>query len=210
MGSGDLAAGPISTRPTADTFMRGLAGAELIDKVDFPLFVADLVAGVFQSKLNASIEQKQAYGDLVNSVAKTTGGFRSPRAGRFAISTGTRRDVLLHLPIPGPEQPVDHVDDAVVGYFSVRNDGPSAHEHALADALDTKRHVGECREVDALQADWSHEFGGHDVMQDQIGKQLGGGFRKENALEQEGRAFVDHGLIRWDEQGQGSRPLEAL
>ena len=51
-----MATGPIRARATAGNSLRGLAGAELIDKVDLSPFVADLVAGVFRSKLNASIE----------------------------------------------------------------------------------------------------------------------------------------------------------
>lgn len=71
-GSGDTATDPIRARATADRFLRGPAGADLIDKVDFSLFVADPVAGVFQSNLDARIEQMQAYADLVKGVAKTT------------------------------------------------------------------------------------------------------------------------------------------
>jgi hypothetical protein len=48
---------------------------ELIDAVDFPGFVADLIAGVFDAIVDASIRQMEAYGDLVDSVAKTVDQF---------------------------------------------------------------------------------------------------------------------------------------
>jgi hypothetical protein len=48
---------------------------EIIDAVDFPGFVADLINGVFDAIVDASIRQMEAYADLVESVAKTVDSF---------------------------------------------------------------------------------------------------------------------------------------
>jgi hypothetical protein len=48
---------------------------EVIDAVDFPGFVADLVKGVFDAIVDASLRQMEAYGDLLESVAKTVDQF---------------------------------------------------------------------------------------------------------------------------------------
>lgn len=65
----------------------GLAGAitavpaqvaghtDLLASVNFPAFVAALIQGVFQSIVDASIQQMEAYGDLVTSVAQTVDEF---------------------------------------------------------------------------------------------------------------------------------------
>jgi hypothetical protein len=47
----------------------------LVQKVDFPKFVAGLVQGVFQAIVNASIQQMQAFGDLLSAAAKSTQQF---------------------------------------------------------------------------------------------------------------------------------------
>jgi hypothetical protein len=47
----------------------------VIDAVDFPGFVADLIAGVFDAIVDASIRQMEAYADLVDGVAKTVDQF---------------------------------------------------------------------------------------------------------------------------------------
>ena len=49
---------------------------ELTSEVDFPAFVAGLIDGVFQAIVNASIQQMDAYADLVSSVARCVDGFR--------------------------------------------------------------------------------------------------------------------------------------
>jgi hypothetical protein len=41
---------------------------ESLDAVDFPAFVSDLVRGVFQAIVDASIEQMEAFADLLESV----------------------------------------------------------------------------------------------------------------------------------------------
>ena len=48
----------------------------LFDAIDFPDFVSSLIQGVFQSLVDASIKQLEAYQDLLNSVAQTVDQFR--------------------------------------------------------------------------------------------------------------------------------------
>jgi hypothetical protein len=52
------------------------AFAELIDAVDFPQFVSELIDGVFKSIVDASIRQMRAYADLVAAVAASLDRFR--------------------------------------------------------------------------------------------------------------------------------------
>ncbi len=47
----------------------------LINSVDFPAFVGGLIQNVFQAIVNASIQQMQAYGELLKSVAQTVDQF---------------------------------------------------------------------------------------------------------------------------------------
>ena len=46
---------------------------ELVHEVDFPRFVASLVQGVFQAIVDASVQQMQAYAELVASVSEQVG-----------------------------------------------------------------------------------------------------------------------------------------
>jgi hypothetical protein len=43
--------------------------------VDFPTFVADLIEGVFNAIVSASIQQMDAYTELVKSVAQSLNDF---------------------------------------------------------------------------------------------------------------------------------------
>jgi hypothetical protein len=63
---------------------------EVVDAVDFPAFVADLIAGVFDAIVDASVRQMEAYGDLVDSVAKTVDRFVDD-----TITDDQARDYLL-------------------------------------------------------------------------------------------------------------------
>lgn len=49
---------------------------ELLRQVNFPAFVSELVQGVFQAVVDASIQQMRAYGELVQSVAMSLNDFR--------------------------------------------------------------------------------------------------------------------------------------
>jgi hypothetical protein len=48
----------------------------LLEKVNFPNFVSGLIEGVFHAIVKSSIEQMQAYGELVANVSKTLNQFR--------------------------------------------------------------------------------------------------------------------------------------
>jgi hypothetical protein len=66
-----------------------VAGA-LLQKVNFPTFVASLIKGVFHAIVEASIEQMEAYGSLVASVAKSLNQFRDEN-----VSANQGRDHLV-------------------------------------------------------------------------------------------------------------------
>ena len=66
-----------------------VAGA-LLQKVNFPTFVASLIQGVFHAIVTASIEQMEAYGKLVSSVAKSLNSFRDEN-----VSDNQGRDHLV-------------------------------------------------------------------------------------------------------------------
>lgn len=75
---------------------------QLVDTVDFPAFVTGLIQGVFQSIVDASIQQMQAYGELLAATAKSVGEFandhipesqaREQIASRFPGSVKIERD----------------------------------------------------------------------------------------------------------------------
>jgi len=48
---------------------------ELVQKVDFPKFVGQLIKNVFQAVVDASIQQMQAYGEMLSATAKTVDQF---------------------------------------------------------------------------------------------------------------------------------------
>jgi hypothetical protein len=63
----------------------------LIGAIDFPNFAAGLITGVFQAIVDASIQQMEAYGQLLNDVAKTVDSFAhdcvsDDHARRFLVS----------------------------------------------------------------------------------------------------------------------------
>lgn len=66
-----------------------VAGA-LLKAVDFPTFVAKLIEGVFHAIVHSSIEQMEAYGKLVASVAQTLNQFRDEN-----VSDNQGRDHLI-------------------------------------------------------------------------------------------------------------------
>ena len=62
---------------TAQAAQQGAAAAgAFLQAVNFPAFVASLIQGVFHSIVQSSIEQMEAYGKLVQSVAMTLNQFR--------------------------------------------------------------------------------------------------------------------------------------
>lgn len=62
----------------------------LLQKVNFPTFVSSLIEGVFHAIVKASIEQMEAYGQLVASVAKSLNTFRDEN-----VSANQGRDHLV-------------------------------------------------------------------------------------------------------------------
>ncbi|HET7866932.1 MAG TPA: hypothetical protein VFL86_21230, partial [Burkholderiaceae bacterium] len=61
-------------KPPATETLAARTGA-LVNEVDFPGFVAQLVHGTFDAIVDASIRQMESYADLVAAVAKTTEQF---------------------------------------------------------------------------------------------------------------------------------------
>jgi hypothetical protein len=62
---------------------------ETLNAIAFPTFVADLIKGTFQAIVNASIQQMEAYGNLLSNVAKTVDQFMSDN-----ITDNQARDYL--------------------------------------------------------------------------------------------------------------------
>jgi hypothetical protein len=63
---------------------------ELVGSVDFPSFVGGLIQNVFQAIVTASIQQMNAYAEMLKSVAQTVDQF-----ARDNISTNNARDWLI-------------------------------------------------------------------------------------------------------------------
>jgi hypothetical protein len=63
---------------------------EMLRQINFPAFVAELLQGVFQAVVDASIQQMKAYGELVQSVTMSLNQFRDAN-----VSTNQARDHLV-------------------------------------------------------------------------------------------------------------------
>lgn len=61
--------------------------AEGVRTVDFPVFVAGLIQGVFQAVVNASIKQMEAYADLVKEVAKSLEAFACDNVSSASVES---------------------------------------------------------------------------------------------------------------------------
>ncbi|MEM7307052.1 MAG: hypothetical protein AAF682_10305 [Planctomycetota bacterium] len=66
------------------------AAGQMVQEVDFPAFVRELIQGVFQSVVDATIQQMQAYAELVQSVAMSLNEFRDQN-----VSENQARDHLV-------------------------------------------------------------------------------------------------------------------
>ena len=81
--------------PAADEFSPRAAGQvaritrETLNAIAFPTFVADLIKGTFQAIVNASIQQMEAYANLLSNVAKTVDQFMADN-----ITDNQARDYL--------------------------------------------------------------------------------------------------------------------
>lgn len=76
--------------------------ATIIEAVDFPDFVATLIEGAFDAIIDGSIEQMQAYAELINDVAASVEAFEKDN-----VSAEKSRDRLLrkYSPLLGPDWP---------------------------------------------------------------------------------------------------------
>lgn len=102
-GEGSGTAGP---RPAATETLARRTGA-LVNEIDFPNFVAQLVHGTFDAIVDASIRQMETYADLVSAVAKTVDEFTAEH-----VTLNQARDWLaqrypgdVRVQQPGAEQP---------------------------------------------------------------------------------------------------------
>ena len=97
---------------------------DLVQKVDFPKFVAGLIHGVFDAIVSSSIKQMEAYADLVKNVAKSVDQYMKDN-----ITTNQARDYLAgrypeHLEVDlGGNQPKlkpreGHDEDSLPDFFA--------------------------------------------------------------------------------------------
>lgn len=91
-----------------------VAGA-LLRNVNFPEFVSGLITGVFDSIVDSSIKQMEAYGELVKSVAQTLNQFRDEN-----VSANQGRDHLVESFPDLFEVSIDTGDD----FFGESGGGP--------------------------------------------------------------------------------------
>jgi hypothetical protein len=95
------AATPAPAKPQATETIARRAGA-MVDEIDFPGFVAQLVHGTFDAIVDASIRQMESYSELVSACAKTVEEFTetnvSPNQARDWLATRYPGDVALLLP----------------------------------------------------------------------------------------------------------------
>lgn len=90
-GSADEAFGPKKQGDFGTAIATGVSQAgALLRQVNFPAFVAELIQGVFQAVVDASIQQMKAYGELVQSVAMSLNDFRDAN-----VSENQARDHLV-------------------------------------------------------------------------------------------------------------------
>ncbi|ADV26712.1 hypothetical protein Psesu_0860 [Pseudoxanthomonas suwonensis 11-1] len=104
----DPAAPAAAAKPQATETIARRAGA-MVNEIDFPGFVSQLVHGTFDAIVDASIRQMESYSSLVSAVAKTVDQFteenvtynqaRDWLAGRYP------GDVAIRLPESGGTEP---------------------------------------------------------------------------------------------------------
>lgn len=97
-------------KPPATETLARRTGA-LINEVDFPGFVAQLVNGTFDAIVDASIRQMESYSSLVSAVAKTVDQFTeenvSPNQARDWLAQHYPAEIVLMLPTA--EEPEPHL-----------------------------------------------------------------------------------------------------
>lgn len=99
---------------------------ETLNAVAFPTFVADLIKGTFQAVVDASIQQMEAYGELLSNVAKTVDQFMadniSDNQGRDWLANAYPQQFQLDV---GGEQPA----------LRPRDDAPDGSAEAVQRGL---------------------------------------------------------------------------
>src|SRR5437868_1296956 len=66
---------PASSSGTSVTGRAGEVARATLNAIDFPSFVASLIQGTFKAIVDASIQQMEAYAELLKNVAKTVDDF---------------------------------------------------------------------------------------------------------------------------------------
>ena len=89
--------GAVAAQQGTDAF------ADLVERVDFPNFVAGLIDGVFTAIVNSSIKQMEAYGELVKNVSKSVDQFMKDN-----VTENNARDYLA-------ERYADHLEIDIDG-----------------------------------------------------------------------------------------------
>jgi hypothetical protein len=87
--AGGSAGGSGSGGSSGPTGRVGEVARATLNAIDFPTFVAGLIHGTFQAIVDASIQQMEAYAELLKNVAQTVDQFMVDH-----ISDGTARDYL--------------------------------------------------------------------------------------------------------------------
>lgn len=95
-------AAPVPTKAAPATETLAARTGALVNEVDFPGFVAQLVHGTFDAIVDASIRQMESYADLLAAVAMTTEQFTernvTPDQARDWLAQRHPGDVALLLP----------------------------------------------------------------------------------------------------------------
>jgi hypothetical protein len=108
----------------------------LLQKVNFPTFVSSLIEGVFHAVVKASIEQMEAYGQLVASVAKSLNTFRDEN-----VTVNQGRDHLVDQ-FPDLFQ-ISMGDEGGGGAFGGGGEGPRVK---LQDGVEEDKALGRVNE----------------------------------------------------------------
>jgi hypothetical protein len=108
---------PTSSRPPATETIARRAGA-MVNEIDFPGFVSQLVHGTFDAIVDASIRQMESYSSLVSAVAKTVDQFTEENVtfnqARDWLASRYPGDVAVKLPEAHEAEPqlVPRAEDA--------------------------------------------------------------------------------------------------
>jgi len=95
-----------SSKPQATETIAARTGA-MVNEINFPAFVSQLVHGTFDAIVDAAIRQMESYSGLVSAVAKTVDQFTeenvSPNQARDWLATHYPADVKVKLPDGGEQ-----------------------------------------------------------------------------------------------------------